>query len=78
MLDRVKGLVIATVIAIGSITSSLVFVTYAHAESPKHTYDAVVVCKTPVQEDQLIDAKLVQFERAPEGLVIVFRCDGKY
>jgi hypothetical protein len=78
MLDRVKGLVIATVIAVGSITSSMVFVTYAHAESPKQAYDTILLCKTPPQEDQVIDVKLAEFERTPEGLIIVFRCDEKY
>jgi len=79
MRTNLKGAIISLVIAIGSVTSSMVFVTYAHAESPRHQYDATVLCKTAVQEDQLIDAKLVEFERAADGtLTIVFRCDGKY
>jgi hypothetical protein len=48
----------------------------SHATHPRvrQAYDAIVLCKSPIQEDSAAHLKLVQFEHAPEGLVLVYRC----
>lgn len=82
---RRSGLValLSLVVVAGSLGAALAK-QGSHATTPpsmlkhKQAYDAILLCKTPPQEDQVADVKLVEFERAPEGLLLVFRCDESY
>lgn len=37
-------------------------------------YDAILLCNPGIAEDSAAHVRLVQFEHAPEGWVIVYRC----
>jgi hypothetical protein len=39
-----------------------------------HAYDAIVLCNPGIAEDSAAHVRLVQFEHAPEGWVLVYRC----
>jgi hypothetical protein len=70
MLKRTVGLVLA-----GSVLVGIGAVSQAQADTRRpHAYDAIVLCNPGIAEDSAGHVRLVQYEHAPEGLVIVYRC----
>lgn len=78
---RRAGLVALSALALTSCSAALAashHATPSAGHGAKTAFDAVILCKTPLTEDMLADPKLVSFERMPEGISIVLRCDEKF
>jgi hypothetical protein len=66
-MKRTLGIVLASSLLIG-----IGAVSQAQAKRP-HAYDAILLCPK-LAEDSAAHVRLVQYENAPEGRVIVYRC----
>jgi hypothetical protein len=64
---RTLGIVLASslLVGIGAVAQA--------SPKPSHAYDAILLCPK-LAEDSAAHVRLVQYENAPEGLVIVYRC----
>jgi hypothetical protein len=66
-MKRALGIVLASSLLVG-----IGAVSQAQAKRP-HAYDAILLCPK-LAEDSAAHVRLVQYENAPEGLVVVYKC----